>query len=514
MASSNNRSITPPGSFQVYSSNSRTHEGGYAPLLGDLEMLRRSTLTYLLGEDQFYESGQSISDRIASLVPKVDPEDVYNLAIEAKNIMKLRHVPLLLAVEMLKYPEHKKLVRKLTARIIQRPDEITEILSIYWKNDVTPVRNKEGEFISQRAAPGRKIPMQLKRGCQDAFAKFDQYQMLKWQERDKPVSMRDAICMIHPDPTLAIRQSYNITTSMADVYKGIVQKTALAPDTWEFQLSKAGKEAKKDIFTDLLTKKELGAFALIANLRGMIECGVDLDMIRIALCNMNVERVLPYRFITAARYAPSLKAEIQQAMFRCIEGIDKLPGKTILLVDISSSMSSPMSRRRDGRSSELKRIDGAAALCILAQSICAETSIYLFNTNTYTVKDKLIDRVNETKAKTLWYDDRSITNKQFKSQLVGFELSEAIGQMVTGGTDLQQAVSYINKKEEYDRFIIFSDDESSTSPENPKALGFSINIASSSLGVAYDNWCKISGFSENVLTYITEYEKDYRGVNY
>ena len=72
---------------------------------------------------------------------------------------------------------------------------------------------------------------------------------------------------------------------------------------------------------------------------------------------------------------------------------------------------------------------------------------------------------------------------------------------------MAQAVTYINNHEEYDRFIIFSDDESSTTPADPKALGFSINVATSTLGVAYGGWNKINGFSEGVLAYMAEYEK-------
>ncbi len=498
--------VVPPHTFNTYSSNMRTHEGGQAPLITDLEALRRAVLSCLLWEDQFYESGVDIADRIANLIPLVNPEDVYNLALEARNVMKLRHVPLLVATEMLKYPEHKKLVRKLTAKIIQRPDEITEILSIYWRKEINPTRNKEGKFISQRAASGRKIPMQLLRGCRDAFAKFDQYQMLKWQERGNPVTMADAIRLLHPDPTLATRQSPSIDIPMKDVYASIIMKTALAPDTWESRLSASGKEAKKSIFTDMLARNELASLALISNLRGMIESGVDIELVRTALAKMNVERVLPYRFITAARYAPSLKSDIQAAMFRCVESVPKLSGKTVLLVDISSSMSSAVSRRPNGRVSDLRRVDAAAGLCILAQSICQESIIYLFNTNTYKVTDRSIEPAAEQR-RTGWHDERFSGRKSYSEQLVGFTLSEAISSLVSGGTDLSQAVEYINRAEDYTRLIVFTDDESSTTPPPPKALGYGINVASGSCGVTYDSYVHINGFSEGTLFYVTEYEK-------
>ena len=60
------------------------------------------------------------------------------------------------------------------------------------------------------------LPMQIKRGLQDAFAKFDQYQILKWQEKDSPVTMADVIRLVHPNPTLAYRNSNNINMTMAE----------------------------------------------------------------------------------------------------------------------------------------------------------------------------------------------------------------------------------------------------------------------------------------------------------
>ena len=53
-------------------------------------------LACLLWESQFYEDGVEIAGRIAELVPKVAAEKVAALAIEAREQMKLRHVPLLL----------------------------------------------------------------------------------------------------------------------------------------------------------------------------------------------------------------------------------------------------------------------------------------------------------------------------------------------------------------------------------------------------------------------------------
>lgn len=503
-----NSSVIPAGTFTNVSDNMRSHEGGLATILDAKETLRRTTLSCLLWEKGFYEDGIDIADRISQLIPSIDPQDVFDIAVEASDQMKLRHVPLYIAVEMLNHPEHKKLVRRLVNKVVKRPDELVEIISIYWRKELKPVRSDSGKFVSQRFAQGRKIPMQLLRGCRDAFTKFDQYQMLRWQEKGGAVTLADVIKIVHPDPTLAVRKSQSIDMSMSDVYAAIVNKTAKAPDTWESQLSAAGKEAKKDIFTNMISQNRLGAQALLMNLRGMIEAGVDLDTIKTALLNMNVERLLPYRFITAARYAPALKNELQDAMFRCVRDIPKLGGKTVLLVDISGSMSSAMSRRPNGRESDLRRIDGAAALCILAQAICERTAIYLFNTATYKVDDQAIDIVTKIDPLKRGYGV-STTTKTYPFKLVGLDLAEAISKSVAGGTDIAQAVNHVNINEQYDRLIIFSDEQSSTTPRMPNegTLGYSINVATNDCGIGYGSFCHINGFSEAILNYIAAYEE-------
>lgn len=60
----------------------RTHEGAPAHPAQPAELeLRRTVLSCLLFEDTFYESGSSIAQRIAELVPKVAPEVVSSLAL-------------------------------------------------------------------------------------------------------------------------------------------------------------------------------------------------------------------------------------------------------------------------------------------------------------------------------------------------------------------------------------------------------------------------------------------------
>src|SRR6478735_5160550 len=110
-----------------------THEGGRAVKINAEKMLRRSLMSCLLWENEFYEDGKTIADRLAELVPQVDPAKVAAMAIEAREQMKLRHAPLYIVREMARYNSYKPFVAETLGRVIQRADEVAEFLAMYWK---------------------------------------------------------------------------------------------------------------------------------------------------------------------------------------------------------------------------------------------------------------------------------------------------------------------------------------------------------------------------------------------
>src|SRR6202041_1772089 len=117
----------------------RTHEGAPARAIGPEQSLRRSVLSCMLWEGEFYEEGVQIAGRIRELVPQVAAEKVAALAVEARERMKLRHAPLLLVREMARLATHRALVSETLAQIIQRADELAEFVAIYWKDGRTPL---------------------------------------------------------------------------------------------------------------------------------------------------------------------------------------------------------------------------------------------------------------------------------------------------------------------------------------------------------------------------------------
>ena len=94
------------------------------------------------------------------------------------------------------------------------------------------------------------------------------------------------------------------------------------PRHWEVELS-AGKD-KKETFERLIREKKLGYFALLRNLRNMVNAGCDLELVKAAIVARKggAEKILPFRFVAAARAAPQLEPAIDTAL---CEGIASAP---------------------------------------------------------------------------------------------------------------------------------------------------------------------------------------------
>lgn len=420
----------------------RTHEGGPARNISPELALRRSVLACLLWEDQFYEDGVEIAGRIRELVPEVKPEAVADLAVEARGKMKLRHAPLLLVREMARQKDHRALVSRTLTQVIQRADELAEFVAIYWKDGKTP------------------LSAQVKKGLALAFLKFDEYHLAKY-DRTGPIRLRDVLFLCHAKPR---------DPEQAALWKRLIAGELQSPDTWEVALS-AGAN-KREAWDRLLRERKLGALALLRNLRNIKQAGVDEALVLAALESMSTSRVLPFRFIAAARYAPQWEEPLERAMFSSLVGQEKLPGRTVLLVDVSGSMTYALSQR-----SEMLRTDAAYGLAILLREICEKAIVYSFS-------DKLV----EVPARR------------------GFALRDAVDASQShSGTYLGKALAEIPEK--YDRIIVITDEQAHDRVPGPRGRGYVINVASFKNGVGYGPWTHIDGWSEAVVEYIRALEQ-------
>lgn len=426
----------------------KTFEGGDGMKLNPKDELLKTMASCLLFERTFYEGGASVAKRIRELAHKVDPVTVGNIALYVKDTMKLRHSPMYLALQLLDHPKKDAIGNCSSYAIncvIKRADELAEMLAMYWKDGKKP------------------IAAQLKKGLAAAFTKFDEYQLAKWDDQEKAIKLKDVLFLCHAKPK---------NSEQGLLWSRLINKQMQIPWTWEVELS-AGKD-KKLVFEELIKAKKMPYFALIKNLRNMVQAGVNRELLKDAIENgMGKSKMLPFQFMTAAKYAPSLVESISNAMVKTLEGLS-LPGKTIVLVDVSGSMDYALSTK-----GETTRLEPACALAALMREVSEDCRVFSFS-----------DRVREVPG------------------YHGIALAEAIkGSQSHGGTYLKGALDTIGKLpgiEEWDRLVVITDEQSADTPTNPPTeRGYVINVASYQPALKLNKkWARIDGWSERVIDWI------------
>jgi len=430
-----------------------TAEGANAQKTTPYLELRRSVMACLLWESGFYESGESVADRIKGLAHRVTAQQLADVAQEARHMHNLRHAPLLLVRELARHKQAKGgIVANTLHTVISRADELPEFLALYWQAGKQP------------------LSKQVKLGLARAFTKFDEYQLAKYN-RDNTIKLRDVLFMVHAKPK---------DHEQSALWKRLVDGTIESPDTWENRLS--GGEDPREVFTDLITRNRIGYSAALYNLRNMEKSGVDKRLVgEYLLGNKGIAKVLPFRFIAAARAVPAWEDIIEPAMLKAAAALEKLAGKTIILIDRSGSMGVALSKKSD-----LSRGDAAAALVVLLREICDDVEIW-------------------------WFTSGSQTGTRDRSWLLqvaprrGFALADQLNPL-SAGTDLGGAVRAMLSRD-YQRLIVLTDEQSATAvPQPTKGRNYMINVATDRNGVGYGHWTHIDGFSESVVRYIQELE--------
>ena len=443
--------------------------------LSDYESLKRSVMACLLWEDNFYEDGESVADRIARYMGNVTPEQAISVLEEAKFDNKLRHVPLYLMVLMAK---RGILKADEVSKVITRVDDMTQLLALY-QND---------------SANKHMIPHSIQKGVARAFPKFDEYQLAKYKASNKAMKLRDVIRLAHPKPA---------NTEQSQLWKKVVEGNLATPDTWEVALSKAkDSKEKKDAWVRLLTTKtedgynKLGALALLRNLRNIISLNISDAIIKNSIKSMSAKNLLPFQFVTAQRFAPQFSAELEEKFLesaRTLKSTTPLKGSTIVLLDVSGSMTDTLSER-----GSTTRVDVAAGLGAIAREIAEDSIIYKFNT-----KLELVP-----------------------SHVKGFSLVDSVREGY-GGTSViectNNAIDEFRKTHDNkfpDRIIVVTDEQTNSDSDYyghvlkvtnlpKKSHGYFINVGCYEKGIEYpqsSGWTTISGWSDSVLKYIATVE--------
>jgi hypothetical protein len=340
----------------------------------EMELYTR-VATSLVGENKFYESGKTADEKLIKAIHRAidkDPEFVLKLAVYAREQLYLRSVTTCLLGEYANSPAVGNVpnARRYVTRCIQRPDDMTELVAYQL------ARNK----VSGRKT---KLPMMLKNGIASAFPQYDQYRLSKYN-RDGEVKLRDVMFLTHPKPRDDTQKA---------VWQGLIDGTLAPPDTWEVMRS-TGKMNWHDVVNQVFYKggRTNNLMAIVRNLRNVLQAKETTKEDVKLLCKMLTDKdaiahskILPFRYFSAyielrkakfdGRDISDVLEALEQAAQTSIANIEKLPGTTVIAVDVSGSMSSKISNKSEVRADQI-----AMLLGMMARKMCEDARVCVFST--------------------------------------------------------------------------------------------------------------------------------------
>lgn len=357
--------------------DTRNHEGATAFLMTPELELYAAVATASLS-DKFYEKADTRLARIRDLMTKVDPVFAAKLAVYAREKMYLRSIPVVMAVELAKVHKGDLLVSRLVERVVQRVDEIPEMLAYY-------------QMTNERKGLKKlnKLSKQLQKGLGAAFNKFDEYQFAKYN-RDAEIKLKDALFLVHPKPKSEVQQT---------IFDKIVSDSLEKPMTWEVQMSQTGQQkfdsaedkekAMANTWEQMIDSKKMGYMAMLRNLRNFLEREIsDEHLARVAerlsdRRQVQRSRQFPFRFLAAYRElskvgkfgSSGLMEALEKAIKASIENVKGFDSDTRVL--IACDMSGSMQRSISGQST-IMTYDVALVLGMLLQSKCRKVITGIF----------------------------------------------------------------------------------------------------------------------------------------
>lgn len=353
------------------------YEGEKAYIMTPEEELYSAVVTTGLSNIS-YEKGDGRLERIKSLIDKNDPEFVAKLAVYARKDMHLRSVPLVLATELAKEISGSDLVSRTVDSVVQRADEITELLAYY------QLSNKRTETKKLN-----RLSKQIQKGLAKSFNRFDEYQFAKYN-RKAEVTMKDALFLVHPKAKNDDQQ-----TIFNKIAHGILE----TPYTWEVELSVLGqtkfineaerKLAFKNKWEELIFSNKLGYMATLRNLRNILEAEVASKVMEKVCRYLADEKAvahskqLPFRFLAAYRelkaadspYLSSVLEALEEAVVQSAQNIKGFGFGTsvVIAADVSGSMQKSVSPK-----SKILLYDIGLLMSMILQSKCQNVVTGIF----------------------------------------------------------------------------------------------------------------------------------------
>jgi len=338
-----------------------THEGGPGYVRDAKSELFLLAVSNFVGENTFYESADQRDNRYATLVRQVavaDPDWTRRFLGWLRGDGNMRSASLVGALEAAQAMLAAKIpgARPIVASVLQRADEPGEALA-YWTSRY-----------------GRAIPKPVKRGVADAVQRlYTEYALLKYDTASKGYRFGDVLDLVHPEPAApwqgalfkhAIDRRHGRDNEIPEALAMVRRNAWLRSDggdddwlnpetlrsagmTWEDVMSACGGNMTKRLLWEALIPS-MGYMALLRNLRNFDEADVPdsvAEQVATRLADpaqVAKSRQFPFRFLSAYEAAPSLRwgHALDKALQASLANLPAFPGRTLVLVDTSGSMTS------------------------------------------------------------------------------------------------------------------------------------------------------------------------------
>lgn len=338
-----------------------TNKSGHvAYSMQDKERIITQVLTSFFNENKFYGDNSKEIVETAELLAKSEPRFIANLAIYARKEYHLRSVAHVLTSIIAHVVESKPFIRVVVDNVVERADDLTEILACY---------------ISMY---GKPIPNGLKKALGTNLKRFDEFALSKYNGGSKAIKFKDILKLVHVKPD---------NKEQEELFNKVLNDNLEVATRWETELSTKGNT--KEVWESLIENNQLGYMAMLRNFRNILEVKPkNIQKVYDKLSNKDQvlkSKQLPFRFYSAYReieYLPQTTNKIldvlEKAISYSVENTPKLKGKTVIAFDKSGSMSSKLSSN-----GKISCFDISKLLAVLASKICDEYIIYSFDDRLY-----------------------------------------------------------------------------------------------------------------------------------
>lgn len=326
---------------QMNSNKITTYEGGEA-YAKNLEDEWCNFLFSCILQDRFYENSAKQQERYAELtnamIEKYGASFVGKAAVFARNELGMRSISELTAAMLNQYQFEGK--RDFYKKYFHRPDGVAEVFGAI-------------DML------GGKRSHALVRGAADYLSGLDAYQVGKYKMLDKKYKMYDII---------------NITHAYSPAIDALKKNVLEAPDTWEVKVINAKNQEEKEVeWKRLVEERRLGYIALLKNLKNILSCSfvnpqwANEHLVPQITNEVAIKKslIFPYRIYTAWKMiSDMLPLEIEMALSNAfiisIGNMPKLEGNSLVVLDVSGSMTDRMSQHSNMMIKEVGAVYAAA----------------------------------------------------------------------------------------------------------------------------------------------------------